>query len=45
MTEDQKSGADASSARHCDRSFKEVLKVFVSMMVEDIGAHYEGFTL
>ena len=26
------------------RSFKEVVKVFVSLMVEDIWAHYEGFS-
>ena len=25
------------------RSFKEVVKVFVQMMVEDIWAYYEGF--
>ena len=25
------------------RSFKEVVKVFVSMMVEDIWAYFEGF--
>ena len=34
-----------SVANQGGRSFKEVVKVFVQMMVEDIWTHYEGFTL
>ena len=37
-------GGNGNCANASGRSFKEVLKVFVTMMVEDIWANYEGFS-
>ena len=43
MKESAMRGSRMAGSNNSGRSFKETIKVFVQMMVEDIWAYYEGF--